>query len=225
MTVALHDLVADRLVGEAELGADQLFDARVDVGVGADGAADLADGGALGDPPQAVQMAADLEGPHAELHAEGDGLGVDAVRAAHLHGVLELEGAALEDLAQRREVALQQLARGLELQRQSGVQHVRAGHAVVDVLARLADVLGHVGEEGDDVVIGRLLDLGHAGRVEVGLGLDLGDRLGRHLAERAPGAHGGDLDPQPGAHPGLVGPDGAHLRQCVALDHDVPSGR
>ena len=38
----------DRLGREAELGADQLLDARVDVGVGADGAADLADGDVVG---------------------------------------------------------------------------------------------------------------------------------------------------------------------------------
>ena len=43
--VALHDLVADGLDAEAELRADELLDARVDVVVGAHGAADLADGG------------------------------------------------------------------------------------------------------------------------------------------------------------------------------------
>ena len=41
--VALHDLVADGLAADAELLADEVLDARVDVVVGADGAADLAD--------------------------------------------------------------------------------------------------------------------------------------------------------------------------------------
>ena len=123
------------------------------------------------------------------------------------------------------QVALQQLAAGLELQRQAGVEHVRAGHAVVDVLARLADVLGHVGEEGDHVVVGRLLDLGHPRRLEGRLGLDLGDRLGRHLAELRPGAHGGHLDLQPAAHLGLFGPQAGHLGQRVAFDHGGASVR
>ena len=188
-----------------------------------DGAADLADGGHAGDEAQALEVAADLEGPHAELHAEGDGLGVDAVRAADLHGVAELEGAPLEHLPQRDEVALQQVPGALDLQRQPGVEHVAAGHAVVHVLAGVADVLGHVGEEGDHVVVGGRLDLLHAGHVERRLGDDLLDGLVRHLAEPVPGLHGGDLDVQPGLHLGLFGPDRTHLRERVALDHDVPS--
>ncbi len=115
MAIALHDLVADRLAREAELLADHLLHARVDVGVGADGAADLADADAVGDATHALEMAGHLEGPEAELHAEGDGLGVDAVRAPDLHRVAELEGATLEYGAERDEVALQLVAGGLEL--------------------------------------------------------------------------------------------------------------
>ena len=44
-----------------------------------------------------------------------------------------------------------------------------------------------------------------------------------HLAEPVPGLHGGDLDVQPGLQLGLFGPDGAHLGECVALDHGCPS--
>ena len=89
------------LAAQAQLLADEVLDARVDVVVGADGAADLADRGVDRDEAHALEVAADLEGPHAELHAEGDRLGVDAVRAADLHRVPELEGAPLEHLAER----------------------------------------------------------------------------------------------------------------------------
>ncbi len=201
----------------------ELLDARVDVVVGADGAAQLAHGGAVGDAPQAVEVARHLEGPHAELHAEGDGLGVDAVRAPDLHRVAKLEGAPLEHLAQGDEVALQQLAGALDLQRQTGVEHVGARHAVVDVLRGVADVLGHVGQKGDDVVVGGLLDLGHPGGVKGGPGLDLGHGLVGDLAEPVPGAHRGELDLEPGLQLGLFGPDGAHLGQRVAIDHGEPS--
>ena len=223
VAVALHHLAADGLAADAELLADQLLHARVDVVVGAHRAADLADRRAHGGQTHALEVAADLERPDAELHAEGDRFGVDAVGAADLHGVAELEGAPLEHLAQRDEVALEQLAGALDLQRQRRVEHVAAGHAVVDVLAGVADVLGHVGEEGDDVVVGGLLDLVDAGDVERGLGLDLVDRVAGDLAEPVPGLHGGDLHVEPGLHPGLVGPDRAHLRERVALDHRVPS--
>ena len=219
VAVALHDLVADGLAADVELLADEVLDAGVDVVVGADGAADLADRGVDGDGAHALEVAADLERPDAELHAEGDRLGVDAVRAPDLHGVAELERAPLEHLAQRDEVALEEQAGALDLQRQRGVEHVAARHPVVDVLAGVADVLGDVGEEGDDVVVGRRLDLVDAGHVERGLGLDLADRVVGDLAELVPGLHGGDLDVEPGLHPGLVGPDRAHLGERVALDH------
>ena len=50
--------------------------------------------------PQARQIAAGLLVPDRELQAERDRLGVDAVRAADLHGVLELQRAALQHGAQ-----------------------------------------------------------------------------------------------------------------------------
>jgi len=119
---------------------------------------------------------------------------VDAVRPAHLHSVAELDGAPFEDLAQRDEVALQEVPGAPDLQRQTRVQHVAARHPVVHVFAGLADVLGHVRQERDHVVIGGLLDLGYPGDVERRLPLDLGDRLVGHLAERVPRLDGGDLD-------------------------------
>ena len=149
--------------------ADELLHARVDVVVGADGAADLADGGLVGGLRETVEVAAHLERPDAELHAERDRLGVDAVRAADLHGVPELERPPLEHLPEGRRVALEQLAGELDLQRQAGVEHVAAGHAVVDEPRGLTDVLCHVRKEGDDVVVGRLLYLADAGDVESGL--------------------------------------------------------
>ena len=169
------------------------------------------------------RCAAHLEGPDAELHAEGDRLGMDAVGAAHLDRVAELEGAPLEHRPERDQVALEDRPGPLDLQRQPGVEHVARGHPVVDVLARVADVLGHVRQEGDDVVVGRLFDLGDADHVERRLRLDLLDGFVGHVAELVPGLHGGDLDIEPGLHLGLFAPDGAHLGQGVALDHRFAS--
>ena len=49
---------------------------------------------------EALQIASRFLVPDGELQAEGDRLGVNAMRAADLHGVLELERAPLEHLAQ-----------------------------------------------------------------------------------------------------------------------------
>ena len=46
-----------------------------------------------------------------------------------------------------------------ELHGEAGVEHVGRGHPLVDEARLGADVLGEVGEEGDDVVLGLALDL------------------------------------------------------------------
>ena len=66
----------------------------------ADGARGLADAHVFGGRAQAREVAPCFFVPDGELQSEGDRLGVDAVGAADLHGVAELEGAPLEDVAQ-----------------------------------------------------------------------------------------------------------------------------
>ena len=116
-----------------------------------------------------------------------------------------------------------------QLQRQPGVEHVGRREPVVDVLGALPHVLGHAAHEGDDVVLGGLLDLVHPVDVEGGLRLDLLDGLLGDLPQPGPGLADGQLDLQPGGHAGLVGPDGRHLGRGVAFDHrappSAPSGR
>ena len=56
-----------------------------------------------------------------------------------------------------------------ELDVETGVEHVRRGHALVDEARLGADVLGEMGQEGDHVVLGDGLDLVDAGDVEFGL--------------------------------------------------------
>jgi hypothetical protein len=61
----------------------------------------------------------------------------------------------------------QQVGGAHQLDVQRGVEHVRRRHALVDE-ARLviADDLGQMGQEGDDVMLGHRLDLVDAGHVE-----------------------------------------------------------
>ena len=82
-----------------------------------------------------------------------------------------------------------------------------------------ADRLGDLGDEGDHVVVGRLLDLGDPLRIDRRLCLDRGERLGRDLAASALGAGDGELDAEHLLEARLVRPERAHLGQRVAADH------
>ena len=93
---------------------------------------------------------------------------MDAVAAPHHHRVPVLAGAPLDHVEQLRQRLAQHVARGLDLQREGGVEQIAAGHALMHVTRGGPDVLGEVGEEGDDVVLDGLLDLQHARRPRSG---------------------------------------------------------
>jgi hypothetical protein len=107
---------------------------------------------------------------------------------------------------------------------QRGVEQIRRRHPVVHpaagvVVAGRRDRLHEGGEEGDDVVVGRLLDLGAAlGRRDRAL-LDRGEVLGGDDAQLDVGLAGEHLDLDPGRELRLVGPQRAHLGQGVTGDH------
>jgi hypothetical protein len=50
-----------------------------------------------------------------------------------------------------------------QLHGEAGVEHVRQSHSLMHEASGLADVLREVGQEGDDVVLGLVLDLADAG--------------------------------------------------------------
>ena len=108
-----------------------------------------------------------------------------------------------------------------QLHRQRGVEQVRRRHAVVHVRGRRAG-LGVVrprGEEGDDVVLRRLLDLGDPlGRRRRRVAHRLDD-VGGHPARGGVRLQDERLDPAPQLVLVLVAPDPPHLRERVALDH------
>ena len=70
-----------------------------------------------------------------------------------------LEGAALQGGEERIDVGEQDIGGAAELDGEAGIQHVRGRHALVDEARLGAYVLGEVGQEGDDVVLGLALDL------------------------------------------------------------------
>ena len=217
---------------KAEVLADVLLHARVNAGVGAHRAGDGAKGHVVAGVAQAVEVALELPGPAAELHAKGHGLSVDAVRAAHAEGVTLLEGAALADLAKLLAVLDEDVGGLDELVTQGSIAQVRGGHAVVDPAGGLGASLGHVlvdvgahvGEEGDDVVVGHGLDGVHLVLVEGGVLANPGGLLVRDaaLTDLRVRLAGQNLDLLPDGVLVLQREDVAHLRTGVAIDHVGP---
>ena len=214
-----HDLGADRLGREAQLGQHLRLDGRLEMAVGAHRAADLAHGQPREGGPQALPVAVELEGPARELQAERRRLGVDAVGAAHHQRGAVLAGAGDDRRHGRVEVRQEPLARRAQLEGQGGVDDIAAGQAQVQVAARRADRLGDLADEGDDVVIGGALDLGDAGHVDARRGLERGEGVAGDEAPSGLRPGHRQLDQQHRLEAGLVRPQGAHLRQRVARDH------
>jgi hypothetical protein len=168
---------------------------------------------------EAFAVARELRPVARELEPEGHGLGMDAVAAPDRRGHLVLLRARLERREQPVDRGEQQRRGLVELHREAGVEHVRRRHALVHEARGRPDMLGEVGEEGDDVVLGLALD-----RVDA---LDLPLALLPDLARGAPGddpegclrVAGMGLDLEPDAESVLGLPDGGHLGAAVAGDH------
>lgn len=109
VAVAFDDLRRDGRDGEAEALADFGFGLGPQMRAGADGSGDLADGDFFCGGFEAGDVTAIFVIPVGDFQAEGDGLGVDSVRAADLRRVFEFEGAALEDFGEGGETGLDEL--------------------------------------------------------------------------------------------------------------------
>ena len=100
--------------------------------------------------------------PVRDFQAEGDRLGVDAVRAADFGRVLEFPRALFEDFAETRDAFFDQPRGFADQQRLRGVHHVIGSEPVVQPARRfgIADRFLHHDGEGDHVVA----DLGFQSR-------------------------------------------------------------
>ena len=153
--------VLDRIGMEPERGEHLGLDVRAEVAVGPHRPGDLAGPDLVDRGGQPRSSALDLERPAGELEPEGRRLGVDRVRATHHHG-LRLRPGAADD---RRGSARSQSARSRSPAARSWsasprVDDVAARQPEVQVATLRADRFGDLADEGDDVVIGGLLDLG-----------------------------------------------------------------
>ena len=100
MTVALNHLRRNRRGLQSQARADLLFEFRRQMREDADRAGELSDAHVFGGSRKARDVALRLRIPVSHLETEGDGLGMDAVRAPHHRRVFEFPGAALEHVGQ-----------------------------------------------------------------------------------------------------------------------------
>ena len=222
MPVARDHLCADRLGLQPQFLADMRLDRRVDVGEGADSAGNRAgcDFFACNFKTFTVALHLGIEPGEGQAHRRR--LRVDAVAATYADGILVLKRAALERVEQAVHVCKKDVGGAHQLHVEGRVQNVRAGHALVHEPGfRVADDLGQVGEEGDDVVLRLALDLVDPVNVELDV-LGLPDRLGGFFRDHPQirlRIAGMGLDLVPDAELGLGRPDGDHVGAGIARDH------
>ncbi|GBC78241.1 hypothetical protein HRbin08_01728 [bacterium HR08] len=100
VAIARDDLRGDRLRSQSQAAADGLLHLGIEMGERADGARDLPHADLLASAPHALPIPLRLRVPQGELQAEGDRLGMDAMRASDHGRILEFEGATAQDLGQ-----------------------------------------------------------------------------------------------------------------------------
>jgi len=172
---------------------------------------------------EAREVAAHLVVPQGDFEAEGDRLGVDAVRAADLRRVLEFEGAALESPGELP-ASLDEHGRGLfQNERLRGIDDIVRSEAVMQPARMLGDtgrghLLGDGGGEGDDVVFGFALDRVDAIDIEARVFTQRKGGFCGDVADFGESLGGGELHFKPLREAVFVGENFAHLRACVAWD-------
>jgi hypothetical protein len=219
MDVALDDLGGNRRGPQAELPANGSLDFRGQVGAGADGAGELADGGDFAGAFEAFERAAKFVVHQRELEAEGGRFAVDTMAAANAGHELGFPRAPRDDFAQRLYIGDENVGALNHLHGAGGVAHVAAGQAEMEPAAgRAFDFFGDGGGESDDVVIKDFLqfflprdETGQVGKPFVGAGLDFGEVSSGHNALLNERLAGKEFDLQPDAELVFVRPDGPHF--------------
>jgi hypothetical protein len=134
-----------------------------------------------------------------EREAERDRLREDAVAAPHHRSLRACSRARARQRGQHPVAARhQQVGRVSQQDRERRVEDVARRHPAVQPPGFEADELLDVRQEGDDVMLGRPLDLVDAGRIDDDvLAADAGGRSARHEPRILHALASGELDVQP----------------------------
>ena len=179
----------------------------------------LADVHALERPEHPLAVPLELERPPRELGSEGDRLGMNAVCATGHDRVAMLLRAADHRLPCAIHPREDECAGLAHLEQGGGVEHIRRRQPVMEPTAGRTETLGHRVDEGGEVVLRSLLELGHAlGRGNDGAIPSLRGRLAGHGSKLGPRV-GSQLHFEQAREPALLRPDALHGRSGVAGDH------
>ncbi len=137
--VARHDLRGERFRHQAESLADVGLDLRRQVRERPDRARQLAEAHAVARRAQALDVALHLGRTSRPLQPEGDGLGVDAVRAPDHRRAAVVLGLNPEGVTQADRTGDQEVRRAHQLHGEGGVEHVGRGEPEVQEAAFRAD--------------------------------------------------------------------------------------
>ena len=155
------DVPGDRRVAEAEFASEfgaaaHGLRALAERGERAGGAAELGEQHARAKFRKARGMAVEGGEPDCRLVAEGDRQGVLQMGAAGHRGVAIAAGEVGEVAARRREISLDQLEPGADLQHHGGVHDVLGGGAPMQPAPGLAGPIGELADQWQDRIADRL---------------------------------------------------------------------
>ena len=219
VAVALHNLGGMRVHLQVQPGQGAGLQVGRKKGVGAHCAGNLAHAHAFQPGPDALPVAHELRIKAQDFEAEAGGFCVDAVGAAHAeHAFMTLGQIRQSD--QQRVKILEDQRSGLDQQQGVGrVHNVRRCAAQVDVARLGPHFFFQRSQKGDDVVPGHLFNGQNAVHIDGRRGLDVRQGVGGHAAQFAPGLAHGQLHVEPGPVAVFQGPDAAHCRPGITIDH------
>ncbi len=106
VAIALNHLRSNRSDAEPKALADVLFDFGTEMRGVANGAGNFSNSHLRGGGAESRNVALIFSKPIGDFQAKGDGLGVNAVRAADLRGVAEFVSAHIENFSEHHQAAL-----------------------------------------------------------------------------------------------------------------------
>ncbi|CAI8396438.1 MAG: Uncharacterised protein [Cyanobium sp. ARS6] len=225
MPIARNHLSACGVGCQSESFAGEPFHLRIGVGVSAHGSTDLTHGHIPFQPFEALGIATGFGQPAGQLESKRDRFTMNGVGATDHHGGFVLRCQFGDGGVEGAEFLPQQYDGCFELQGQTCVQHIAAGHSHVDVATRGSDVLVDVGQESDHVVTHFRFDLKDPPWLKSRLAADVLHGFLWNASQAAVGLAGRHFNVKPALILGLVGPDRAHFGQGVALDQGIADKR
>ena len=223
MPVSLQSLGRDGSRLQPHALADARFYIRIEMCKSSDGSRQFSNRNRLRCLLHPLAIAPHFVVPEGHLDSEGDRFGMDAMGAADHRGIPVLEGALFDCFHEPADVVDDEVARLLEKHGKGSVEHVRGGKPQMDEAGIVADVVGHRGEKGDDIVLDDLLYLIDARHIELCPGLYPFYRIPGDIPQLGMGFTGVYFNIKPLLVPVFRFPNARHFGSAVSLYHCLNS--